>query len=195
MFCLSEDPLEMSRSSTRRSRRRSSFVVRVRLWARHLSPKIPSYLFQSGLATVSLVVILLVEDAVFRAAIVVAVASSAFTVFIVPNSIAAMPRRVIGGHVVAVIGGGIFSAILLIPVIASAAETSRLPIDMMAALSVGTGMFAMAITNTEHPPAAGTALGLVIHGWSWSAVVFILSSALVLSIIRLALKPRLVNLL
>ena len=66
---------------------------------------------------------------------------------------------------------------------------------MMAALSVGTGMFAMAITNTEHPPAAGTALGLVIHGWSWSAVVFILSSALALSLMRLALRPRLINLL
>ena len=102
----------MSRSSTHRGRYRSSYVVRLRLWARHLYPKLPSYLFQCGMATASLVVILLVEDAVFRAAIVVAVASSAFTVFIVPNSIAAMPRRVIGGHIVAVIAGGIFSAIL-----------------------------------------------------------------------------------
>ena len=185
----------MSRSSAHWSRRRSSYVVRLRLWARHLSPRIPSYLFQCGLATVSLVVILLVEDAVFRAAIVVAVASTAFTIFIVPNSVAATPRRVIGGHIVAVVAGGIFSSILLIPGMESAAESSRLPIDMMAALSVGTGMFAMAITSTEHPPAAGTALGLVIHGWSWSAVVFILSSALVLSIIRLALRPRLINLL
>ena len=40
--------------------------------------------------------------------------------------------------------------------------------------------------STEHPPAAGTALGLVIHGWSWSAVVFILSSALILSVLRSA---------
>ena len=147
------------------------------------------------MATVSLVIILLVEDAVFRAAIVVAVASSAFTIFIVPNSVAATPRRVIGGHAVAVIAGGIFSAILLIPAMEAAAEGSRLPIDMMAALSLGTGMFAMAITNTEGPPAAGTALGLVIHGWSWSAVVFILSSALALSMIRLVLRPRLINLL
>ena len=53
----------------------------------------------------------------------------------------------------------------------------------------------MAVTNTEHPPAAGTALGLVIVGWSWSAVLFIMSSAVILSLIRLILRPRLINLL
>lgn len=124
------------------------------------------------MATVSLIVILLVEDVVLRAAIVVAVASTAFTIFIVPDSIACSPRRVIGGHTVAVVAGAIFSSILLIPIVESAAETSRLPVDMMAALSVGVGMLAMAVTNTEHPPAAGTALGLVIVGWSWSAARF-----------------------
>ena len=161
----------------------------------HLSPRTPNYLFQSGMATVSLIVILLVEDAFLRAAIVVAVASSAFTIFIVPNSIAASPRRVIGGHAVAVVAGGIFSSVLLIPIVESAAEASRLPVDMMAALSVGVGMLAMAITNTQHPPAAGTALGLVIQSWSWSAVLFIMSSAVILSVIRLILKGRLINLL
>ncbi len=161
----------------------------------HLSPRTPNYLFQSGMATVSLIVILLVEDVVLRAAIVVAVASSAFTIFIVPNSIASSPRRVIGGHAVAVVAGAIFSSVLFIPIVESAAETSRLPVDLMAALSVGAGMLAMAVTNTEHPPAAGTALGLVIVGWSWSAVLFIMSSAVILSLIRLILRGRLVNLL
>ena len=53
----------------------------------------------------------------------------------------------------------------------------------------------MVVTNTEHPPAAGTALGLVIHDWSWPAEAFIMISALVLSFIRMALRPRLVDLL
>ncbi len=122
-------------------------------------------------------------------------ASSAFTIFIVPNSIASSPRRVIGDHGNAVASGAVFSSVLLIPIVASAAETSRLPVDLMAALSVGAGMLAMAVTNTEHPPAAGTALGLVIVGWSWSAVLFIMSSAVILSLIRLILRGRLVNLL
>ncbi len=161
----------------------------------NLSTRTPTYLFQSGMATVSLIVILLVEDVVLRAAIVVAVASSAFTIFIVPNSIASSPRRVIGGHGVAVVAGAIFSSVLFIPIVASAAETSRLPVDLMAALSVGVGMLAMAVTNTEHPPAAGTALGLVIVDWSWSAVLFIMSSAVILSLIHMILRRRLINLL
>ena len=37
----------------------------------------------------------------------------------------------------------------------------------------------------------GKALGLVISPWSKSAIVFILSSAVMLSIVRIALRPRL----
>ncbi len=65
----------------------------------------------------------------------------------------------------------------------------------MAALSVGLGILLMAATNTEHPPAAGTALGLVTDGWSWPALVFILTSAIALSLIRAALRSRLINLI
>ena len=53
----------------------------------------------------------------------------------------------------------------------------------------------MVLTNTEHPPAAGAALGLVIHDWSLWSVGVILVSAVALSILRAILRPRLVNLL
>ena len=72
---------------------------------------------------------------------------------------------------------------------------------MAAALSVGVGIFVMVVTNTEHPPAAGTSLGLVIQccqpsvGVDWSSISFILVSALLLSIVRIALRDRMVNLL
>jgi len=75
---------------------------------------------QSALATATLIAILLLQDAVLRAAIVVAVASTACTVFVVPHSIAASPRRVIGGHLVAVIAGTMFWSLLLITVLESA---------------------------------------------------------------------------
>lgn len=167
----------------------------VGLWDRNILSRLPNYIFQCSLATVSLIVILLVEDAVFRAAIVVAVASTAFTVFVVPNSIAASPRRVIGGHAVAVIVGTALAFALQIPTLESASEEFRIIRDVVAALSVGISIFIMVVTNTEHPPAAGTALGLLIPGWTLSAVTFILLSALILSIIRLVLRPKLINLL
>ena len=161
----------------------------------NIRSRFPNFLFQCSLATIALIVILLVENAVFRAAIVVAVASTAFTIFVVPDSVASSPRRVIGGHAVAVVTRSIFSSIFLIPALESASEQSGYITDIMAALSVGLGILAMVATNTEHPPAAGTALGLVIHGWSWSAVAFILSSAVILSILRIVLRPRMINLI
>ncbi len=49
----------------------------------------------------------------------------------------------------------------------------------------------MVTTNTEHPPAAGTALGLVAHGWEYQTLVFVLGAALIMSLVRHGLRPRL----
>ena len=157
--------------------------------------RLPNYLFQCCLATVSLIIILWVQDVVLRAAIVAAVASSAFVVFVFPDSVAATPRKVIGGHVIGVVVGGVFSAILMIPVLDTAVVDNRMLFDLLAALSVGASIFMMVTTNTEHAPAAGTTLGLVVHGWTWSAVLFVLAGVIVLSTVRIVLRPKLVNLL
>ena len=165
------------------------------LWAKELGSRFPNFAFQCGLATISLIIILLVENAVFRAAIIVAVASTVFVVFVVPDSVAATPRRVIGGHVVAVVCGSVFAFALQIPALESMSQEVANVRNLAAAIAVGVSIFLMVLTNTEHPPAAGTALGLMIPGWSISAVAFILISAVVLSIIRIILRPKLINLL
>ena len=125
----------------------------------------------------------------------VGVASSAFTIFVIPESVAATPRKVIGGHLVAgLIGAGV-SYILQIPGLEIYASETRYIVEIAAALSVGIGIFFMVVTNTEHPPAAGTSLGLVIYGFDWTSVVFIISSAVLLSLVRIVLRPRMINLL
>ena len=154
------------------------------------------YTFQCALAALCLVVILIVGDTLLQMAIVVGVAASAFTIFVVPNSVAATPRRVIGGHLVAAIIGTIISLTLDIEMFSIyEATSSRYILDVAAALSVGIGIFFMVATNTEHPPAAGTSLGLVIHGFDWTSIVFILTSAILLSLVRLILKNKMINLL
>ena len=52
----------------------------------------------------------------------------------------------------------------------------------------------MTITNTEHAPAAGTALGLAtsVPG---NSVIFIVSSAIIISVVRIVLYKRLHNLM
>ena len=136
---------------------------------------------------------MLVMDVVVRAAIVVAIASSVFIVFVMPHSRASIPRRVIGGHVVAVIVASGFALFHLTPVGGFAAE-SHLASDLMAAATVGLTILIMVSTNTEHPPAAGTVLGLAIEGWALSAVFFVLLGAVMLSVVHAFLRPRLINL-
>jgi CBS-domain-containing membrane protein len=162
---------------------------------RKLPGRAHNYIIQCGLASLSLFLILLVQDAVFRAAIVVAVASTAFTIFVFPNSIASTPRKVIGGHVVAVVSGAAMVGVLLILSVDNTAENTRFVVDIAAALSVGLAALLMVVTNTEHPPAAGTAFALVIYPWSWQAITFIIFSAMILSLVRLILRPKLINLL
>jgi len=102
---------------------------------------------------------------------------------------------VIGGHVVAVVVGLIFSALLMIPALSELSADFRIILDAIAAMSVGTSIFLMVVTNTEHPPAAGTTLGLVVGGWTFSAAIFILTGAVIISVVHMLLRPRLTNLL
>ena len=126
----------------------------------YIHSKWPQYLLQCFLAIVSLFLILIIGDSVMRAAIVVGVASSAFTIFVVPDSIAATPRKVIGGHLVAIL----IALLIVVLIQVLDINDSRLVLNICAAVSVGIGIIIMVVTNTEHPPAAGTSLGLIIHG-------------------------------
>ena len=80
---------------------------------RNLRGRAHNYIPQCGLASLSLFLILLVEDALIEVAIVVAVVSTTLTIFVYPYSIAFTPRRVVGGHAVAVLSGAAMATILL----------------------------------------------------------------------------------
>lgn len=170
-------------------------AIHGRLWDKRALSRAPQYLFQCGLATLALLIILVVEDAILNAAVIVAVASTAFIIFVVPNSVAATPRRVIGGHLAAVLIGGALSLVLHSAILTPLVEQNRIVFDTMAALSLGLSILLMVITNTEHPPAAGTALGLIIHGFEWNLVLFVMVSVVLMSLVRILLRPRLTNLL
>lgn len=153
-----------------------------------------SYLFQAALASLVLLAILLIEQGVSNGIIVVTIASSTATVFVVPHSIASTPQRVIGGHVVSVIVGlAVWGILQLITGHANTASNTQ--IDIFGAAAVGLSVLTMATTNTEHPPAAGTAFGIIVVGFSFTFIAFILSAAVILSLARAMLGKRLQNLL
>ena len=131
-----------------RHRHRGEMLVRIRrvappLLDRRLRARSRSYAFQSALATLSLLAIVVVEDVVLNIAIVVAMASTVFTIFVVPDSVAATPRKVVGGHVAGVVAGSIVVAILGIPDISAIVESSPSIRNAVAALTLGLSMVLM----------------------------------------------------
>ena len=169
-------------------------ALRGRLLRRRLRRRWKIHLLQCGLSALALLMILLVVDVVLHAAIAVAIASSAFIVFVMPHGRAAAPRRVIGGHLLAVVVGYLASLLYHVPGLGEAIAGSHLVLDVVAAAAVGLNVLLMVSTSTEHPPAAGTALGLVVDGWALSAVTVVLLGAVMLSAAHALLRPRLANL-
>ena len=153
------------------------------------------YALQSCLATVCILAVLMILNAIANAAIIVALGASTFTVFAAPQAKLARPRYLIGGYVVGLLVGTAFfwlSRALPVPAIPF---LPSFPYLVYGAPAVGAAMFVMVITNTEHPPAASIALGLVLNEWSYLAVVVALTGIVVLSLLRWLLRKQLISLI
>ena len=154
------------------------------------------YFFQVGLAAVSLMLALwaadlITGDSVARAVLVAAIASTAFILFIGPRSVTANPRHSIGGHAVAVAAASLVDFFAEYVTGTQFTGDFSLLFGFYAALAVGLAMLLMALTDTEHAPAAGTALAIVAHGLDWELAVFLMTMVLLLAGVHALLKDRL----
>ncbi len=139
------------------------------------------YILQSSLAAFSLLIVALVlgED---KMVIISAMGATAFIVFALPTTVPAKTRNVIGGHLVGLAAGGIFYYTVL-------------PYPLEYPLAVGIAIFAMVALDVEHPPAAGTALAVVINEVSTDVFITVMVSALILSQCRYYLRHHLKDLI
>jgi CBS-domain-containing membrane protein len=112
-----------------------------------------NYVFQSLLAVAAMVVVMLALRGQ-RMVLVASVGSSAFIVFAMPSALTAQPRNVVGGQLVGVLCGSLCAVL---------GQTYGVPMAWYA-LAVGLSVFVMVVIDTEHPPAAGTALGMAKEG-------------------------------
>ncbi len=152
------------------------------------------YVLQSLMAAVVLFVILAILETGAHLIVIAAIGSSTFIVFTMPHIRQAYPRSLVGGHLVGLFSGAacyipffwLFPQQRLIP--------DTLVVVLTGALAVGLAIFLMTITNTEHAPAAGTALGIVLQGLTWTGVLFVVASAVGLSLARWLLRGWLRNL-
>jgi len=152
------------------------------------------YITQSILALLSTIVILCSLDILKQSAIVAALGSSVFVVFAMPNHYTARPKSVIGVHLIGVICG-LTCILLLKPALDSFILYKEFNFIFSASLAVALSMFLMCLTNTEHAPASGTALGIVVHSWTYNTILFILLGAILLSLTKKILGARLKDLI
>jgi len=140
-----------------------------------------NYIFQSFLATLTIFIVLLFLS-IEHAVIIASIGATAFIVFAMPKSITAKPRNVIGGHLVGFLSGFLCA---LIP------HPSFLYSILIYSFAVGLSIFVMVVTDTEHPPASGTALGIAITGFDLNAAIAVITSAIMLSLAHHFFKPYL----
>lgn len=155
-------------------------------WDRKVRPNWKNYVFQSFLATFVVFLIILALSVDNDAVIIASIGATAFIVFAMPKAVSSQPRHIIGGHLVGLISGLLVSMIPALDIMHETVLTS-----LIYAISVGSCIFMMVISNTEHPPAAGTALGVAINGASWEVVVTIGASAVLLALIHTLFKENL----
>lgn len=149
------------------------------------------YFFQCALAMVCMLVVLSVLDMVTDAVIVASLGASSFIVFSFPHDPVSRPRLLVGGYLIGC-GMGTLCYWLM-----QWAPLSDLPVNCTAvygALSIALTMLLMAMTNTEHPPSAGVALGLVVQQWSWLVVLTAVLGIIFLVVVRAVLRPILIRL-
>ena len=153
------------------------------------------YIFQCFLATLTVLAVLLFLDVLNETAIITALGASAFIIFVMPTQYSSDPRRLIGGYIVGLIVGFIFYLISTSAVGVNLIENQTTLLVIFGAISVGFSVFIMAVTNTEHAPAAGIALGLVINNWDYLTIIFIIIAIIWMAGVRLVLKKYLMDLI
>ena len=153
------------------------------------------YIFQCFLASLTILVVLIFLDVLNETAIITALGASTFIVFTMPTQYSSDPRRILGGYCVGLAVGFVFYLISQSPIknILSISDTTNLV--LFGAIAVGFAIFIMAVTNTEHAPAAGIALGLVINKWDYLTIIFIVVAILWLTSIKLILRSHLMDLI
>ena len=151
------------------------------------------YILQCSLATLTILAVLIFLDVLTETAIIAALGASACVVFTMPTMYSSDPRRLIGGYCIGITIGLLFY-FLSTWFYFSFIGKEIMSLIIFGALSVGTAIFMMTITNTEHAPAAGIALGLVINQWNYLTIIFIVCAVIWMAGVRKLLKPHLMNL-
>ncbi len=152
-------------------------------------------IFQCVLAMIVMYLLLLFLDFATYPAVLASMGATVFIVFTMPDAYVSSPRSLIGGYFVGIVTGLICSFLYSLDISTILSITDHQANISLAAFAVGVSIFIMVSTDTEHPPASGLALGLVVNEWDFLTVVLLMTLILSLTVIKKMLKPILIDLL
>ncbi len=153
------------------------------------------FVFQCGLSSFCLLFVLIFLDAIEYPAIIASLGATAFIVFTRPKWYSSDLRRLLGGYFVGIAVGCICFYLSLLPLVPADLTSFKLTMIFWGALGVGIAIFVMSITDTEHPPAAGITLGLVIGQWNAFTIIFIVSALLFMFLLKKLFYKWLIDLI
>lgn len=185
-----DDPQTSARPGSRPAKKALVRLFADQQFRRHRA----RYVLQCSLATVSVMGVLVILDAITNAAVIASLGASSFIAFTMPETRSSQARFMVGGYLVGIAAGTSCYGLSLL-VAAEPGPFNHYLYAFFGAMSVGLAIFLMVVTNTEHPPAAGVALGLVLNEWSILTITVVLVGIVALSLLKWALRPVLKNLL
>ena len=166
----------------------------MRILDRKAKKYIVRYVFQCAIATAAILLILIFLDVLTHTAIIAALGATAFIVFTMPKAYSSGPRPLLGGYLIGIIIGVGFSLLSTLKFILPCFISPLTSYTVFGALAVGVAILLMTLTNTEHAPAAGIALGLVLNEWDYATILFIFGALLLMIALRRFLRPLLIDL-
>lgn len=153
-----------------------------------------NYILQCALAAAVTFIIFLFVDIISSMIILASYGATTFIAFTMPWGYASRPRNIIGGYLVGSIVGIVVHGLHIVFSYANIFTSNNLLLLISSALCVGVTSLILVITDTEHPPAVGMALGLIINSWNFLSILITLTAIIILTIIKEMLKPHLINL-
>jgi CBS-domain-containing membrane protein len=144
---------------------------------------------QGLLASAVMLGILVMLDPLTDLATIASLGASSFIAFAMPRARASQPRLLLGGYLVGIVVGWacyslstVLPSLALLPIVRSSQV-------LFGAAAVGLSTIIMVLTDTEHPPAAGLALGLVLSGWDLTTLAVIAVAVVSLVVLHKLLSP------
>lgn len=151
------------------------------------------YVLQTLLAVITMLIVLLVLDAVEQTVLIASLGASAFIAFAMPRSYPSRPRYMIGGYLIGTFVGCLMSLFAVFLAISAVLPVRSVQI-VCGAIATGLTFFLMVVLDMEHPPAAALALGYVLNDWQLDTVVVVLGGVTSLCLVKELFRRQLMDL-